>query len=64
MSFPGQSINELVFEEPTENDDEETNGNEDNNENEESDDDETVDTNSTKNNGLYTNIRFVIKKYY
>lgn len=58
MNFPGQSINELVFEEPTDNDDEHTNGHEnDNEENEENDDDENADTNSTiKNNGLYTNI--------
>lgn len=56
MNFPGKSINELVLEEPTvENDEEETNGYADSDENEESDEDKVAaNGSSTKNRGLYT----------
>lgn len=48
MNFPGKSINELVREDQTEDDEEQTNGDAVNNENGENDDDE----NSIKNKGL------------
>lgn len=60
MNFPGKSINELVLEQP---DDEQTtngnyagamNGSRDSSDNEESDEDESANTSSTKNKGLYT----------
>lgn len=57
MNFPGKSINELVLDEPTGNDDDEhqTNGHADGSENDESDEEESAaNTNSTKNKGLYT----------
>lgn len=49
MSFPGNSIDELVLDDPTENGEEETNGHGD--ENGESDEDDIVNINATPNKG-------------